>query len=301
MATGMLPTSPHASTTNISLRGFWPVTDGVYITQRASQSLATKRVNGIKLLVGHNANEGGLFVPPTITTVADLTNWLSTSEFPNLTPAQIATILAANPNSALTSAAGPHFETNGLTTGATAVSVSQDANGQQARGNNIYAEATFACPAYWLASAYVSKQTSSWLYQYSVPFAFHGTDVAGFLGPKTPNQSDDFVLALRKIWGNFVRTGNPSIAATVANGAGNAAAHPATNWPVWSETGAKLVVLNTTGGTPYDFALQWGPTVTQFGEPGLKNAISVANVDAWEGGRKARCNVYLGLAESIPL
>jgi carboxylesterase type B len=272
---------------------------------RPSQQFAAKKMNGKNLLVGNNANEGGLFVPPILTTQDDLVNWLQTTEFPNLTPAQINTILAANPNDALTNATGPHFETNGLT-GLTAVQVSQDANGQQQRANNIYAEATFACPAYWLASAYASSNRgqSAWFYQYSVPYASHGADVPGYFGPRTPNQSDDFALAFRRIWGSFVRTGNPSISAQIANGAGAAdpnAANPATNWPAWNDAAPKLLNLNTTGGVPYQFQLQWGPTVTQFADPGLKNSISLASATEWEGGRKARCDVYMSLASSIPL
>ncbi|GAB1319872.1 Carboxylic ester hydrolase [Madurella fahalii] len=284
--------------------GFWPVTDNAYIMNLPSQQLAAKKLNGKKLLVGHNANEGGLFVPPVLTTQDDLIVWLQ-SQFPNLSHDQIHTILAANPNSELTNPAGPRFETDGLNTnGANAVTVSQDANGQQQRGNNIYAESTFACPAYWMAEAYSGKGTSSWLYQFSVPFAFHGADIAAYFGPQTPNLSDDFVLAFRRMWGNFVMTGNPSISNVIANGAGSAdpeAPHPASNWPVWSKQTPNLMNLNITGGVPYDFATQWGTVVTQFTEPGLKNAITLASSDTWEGGRGARCDVYRSLAQSIPL
>ena len=293
----------HDSPAN-TIRGFWPVTDNVYINQLPSQGLTAKRVNGKRLLVGHQANEGGLFVPGGITTEADLVNWLQNSEFPNMTPAQINQILAANPNTAPTDPSAPKFETNGLGgPGATAVFVSQDANGQQQRGNNIYAESTFACPAYWMASAYTSskKNTEAFLYQFSVPFAFHGADLAAFLGPQTPNLSNDFVAAARRIWGNFIRTGNPSISAALANGAGSSIPHPATNWPKWSENQPKLMVLNITGGVPYDAPTAWGTTVKQFAEPGLKNAIRLASADAWEGGRRARCNVYMDLSASIPL
>ncbi len=285
------------------LRGFWPVTDNAYIMNRPSQQMATKKMNGQSLLVGHNSGEGGLFVPPTITTQADLTGWLQGAQFPNLTPAQINTILAANPNSANTSATGPHYETNGIT-GATAVQVAQDANGQQQRGNNIYAEAIFACPAYWLASSYSTTGSSSYMYQYSVPYAYHGSDVTGYFGPSLPTQSDEFSRAFRKIWGNFITTGNPSITAAVANGASAAnpnAANPATSWPAYTDSAPKFLVLNTTGGTPVTGALPWGPVVTTFIQPGLLNAISLASGTTWEGGRKARCDVYNGLAASIPL
>lgn len=271
--------------------------------EQPTKQLSAKRVNGKKLLVGSNANEGPLFVPPVISTEADLIGWLHT-EFPNLSQAQINSILAANPNNAVTDPTGPRFETDGLNTGgANAVHVSQDANGQQQRGNNILAEATFVCPAYWMASAYTGNLKSAYTYQYSVPFAWHGTDVLGYFGPQTPNQSDEFVLAFRQIWGNFVMTGNPSISKTVANGATSpnpSASNPASAWPTWTENAPKLVNLNTTGGTPYQFVTQWGSPVTQFTQPGMQNAISVAKADTWEGGRGQRCAFYKGLAPSIP-
>ncbi len=198
-------------------RAFYPVTDDVYITGLASQQLKSKKVNGQKLLVGHNANEGALFVPPTIKTEADLNELAARVEFPNLSAAQISSILASNPNSAATGAPGALFETNGMT-GPNAVNVSQDANGQQQRGNNIYAEATFVCPSYWMSSAYTSANRQGWHYQYSVPFASHATDTSAYFGP-APNLSADFVLAFRRIWGNFVTHGNPSTSNAIANGA----------------------------------------------------------------------------------
>ncbi|KAK0712111.1 Alpha/Beta hydrolase protein [Lasiosphaeris hirsuta] len=283
---------------------FWPVTDEVYITDRASLQLGAKRVNGRKLLVGHSANEGPLFAPPTIVTESDLTGWLQL-EFPNLSSAQISSIFAANPNAAATSP-GPLFETDGIGAGYTnAVNVSQDANGQQQRGNNIYAEATFVCPSYWMAAAYSrGGPNAAYHYQYSVPFAFHGADVAAYIGPAGANLGSDFALAFRRAWGNFITTGNPSISNAVANGASAAnvsAANAASAWPAWSEAQPSLVNLNQTGGTPYQLVTQWGVSVTQFAQPGLRNAISVvANANAWEGGRGDRCAFYKSLAPSIP-
>ncbi|KAK0609243.1 Alpha/Beta hydrolase protein [Immersiella caudata] len=274
--------------TQASTYGYWafyPVTDNVYITSLPSGQLTGKRVNGKKLLVGANANEGPLFVPPAINTEADVAWWL-TQEFPNLSSTQLNSILAANPNSAPTGPTAPRFETNGLT-GPNAMQVSGGANGQQQRANNIHAEATFVCPAYWMADAYTSNTKSAYLYQWSVPFAWHGTDVAAYFGPVTENLGNDIVLAFRKIWGNFVTTGNPSVSNTVT-------------WPVWSESSPKLVNLNQTGGVEYNFTTQWGVPVKQYKAPGQQAAISIAPADTWEGGRGSRCDFYLGLAPSIP-
>lgn len=280
---------------------FYPVTDNVYIQNLATQQMNAKKVNGKRLLVGNNANEGPLFVPPVISTQDDLFGWLH-AEFPNLSDAQINSILANNPNNAVTDPAGPRFETDGLSP-PTAVNISQSANGQQQRGNNIYAEATFVCPSYWMASAYTGGSKQSWHYQYSVPFAWHASDISAYFGPQTPNQSNDFVLAFRKIWGNFVTGSNPSISNTVANGASSAnpnAPNDASAWPVWTESSPKQLNLNETGGTPYQYTTAWGSVVTQYQQPGLLNAIAVVAADTWEGGRGSRCDLYKSLAPSIP-
>lgn len=283
-------------------RAFYPVTDYAYIMNLASQQLAAHKINGNKLLVGHNANEGPLFVPPSILTEVNLIDWLH-AEFVNLSDDQISSILAHNPNNLPTDPDGPRYETNGLS-GANAVNQSQDANGQQQRANNIYAEATFICPAYWMASAFSSCSHQSWQDQYSVPFASHTVDLNAYFGPSTPNQSTDFVLAVRKIWGNFVTTGDPSISDEIANGAAStdpSAPNSAATWPIWVDAKPLQLNLNETGGTPYQFQTQWGVTVTQFMQPGLKNAISVVPADTWEGGRGNRCDFYRTLAPYIPV
>ncbi|KAF2471200.1 alpha/beta-hydrolase [Lindgomyces ingoldianus] len=288
---------------------FLPVTDYSYIQQLPSVQLKVKKVNGENMLVGNNANEGALFVPPTISTLADLTAWLKV-EFPNLSDEDIQAILDANPASAaVVDPAAPKFATNGLTPPpVTAVNVSQVATGQQQRGDisswilttyfsipltflqNIYAESTFVCPSYWLNSAYDPK--SSYHYQYSVPFAGHTDDISAYFGPSAPNQSPAFSLAFRQIWGNMVMKSNPSIASEAA----------ASNWPVWTgDEKSRMLNLNETGGTPYTTVTQFGATVTQFMDPGLQNAISVANAWAWEGGRGKRCEFWRGIAGKVPI
>ncbi|OHF01988.1 acetylcholinesterase [Colletotrichum orchidophilum] len=289
-----------ANTTFEQPYGFWafyPVTDGVYIKSLPTEQMKQKKVNGERLLVGHNANEGPLLTPPNIVSVSDLTSWLKL-EFPNLSSSQIDEILAAHPTK--TGANDTRFETNGLT-GLTALDVSQSGTGQQQRANNIYAEATFVCPSYWLSDAFTSPK-SSWHYQYSVPFAWHTADIPGYFGPATPNQGPDLVLAFRKIWGNFVTANDPSISDEIANGAsggGAAAENGASQWPVWTEEAQKQLNLNQTGGVPYEFVTSWGTRVTQFMAPGQVNDIRVVPADSWEGGRGERCDFWRRLAPSI--
>lgn len=112
---------------------FLPVTDYSFIPSTPSVALAAKRVNGKSMLVGNNANEGPLFVPPTITTLVDLRAWLHL-EFPTLNDADIQAILDAYPSSdAPVDPMALRFATDGLNP-PFAVNVSQAATGQLQRG-----------------------------------------------------------------------------------------------------------------------------------------------------------------------
>ncbi|OBT76453.1 hypothetical protein VF21_04020 [Pseudogymnoascus sp. 05NY08] len=282
---------------------FLPVTDGTFIKQLPSKQLLAKKVNGKRILVGSNANEGALFVPPTISTEADLVAWLHL-EFPNVSDDDVTKILAAYPSSSgPVNPDDPMFATTGLGP-ATALNVSQVATGQQQRGNNIYAEATFVCPSYWLASAYTGNGRTPYKYQYSVPFGGHTDDLPAIFGPAQPNHSDSFVAAFRSIWGKFVTTSNPSIYAALASGGQpttSSAPNPVTKFPVWTASSPQQINLNITGGTPYTTVTMFGATVTQFQEPGLKNAFSVANANTWEGGRGTRCDFWRTIAGKVPM
>ncbi|OBT88219.1 hypothetical protein VE02_02423 [Pseudogymnoascus sp. 03VT05] len=251
---------------------FLPVTDGTFIKQLRSKQLLAKKVNGKRILFGSNANEGALFVPPTIPTEADLVAWLHL-EFPNVSNDDVTKILAAYPSSSgPVNPDDPKFATTGLGP-ATALNVSQVATGQQQRGNNIYAEATFVCPSYWLASAYTGNGRTAYKYQYSVPFRGHTDDLPAIFGPAQPNHSDSFVAAFRNIWGKFVTTSNPSISAALASGGQpttSSAPNPVIKFPAWTASSPQQINLNITGGTPYTTVTMFGATVTQFQEPGRK-------------------------------
>lgn len=272
--------------------GTWsylPVTDYSFITSLPSVALNSKKVNGQAILVGNNANEGPLFVPPTISTLDDLKAWLAL-EFPTFGSADIQQVLDAYPSSdASVNASEPMFATNGVS-GATAVNVSQVATGQQQRANNIYAEATFVCPSYWLSTAYSAK--TSFHYQYSIPFASHAEDVSAYFGPATPNQPPIFSSVFKKIFGNFIVNSSPAIPDDQATA----------RWPAWvGGQESRMVNLNTTGGVPYQAVTQFGATVTQYMDPGVKNAFSTANAYTWEGGRGVRCDFWKNVSSKVPM
>ncbi|OAA59585.1 Carboxylesterase, type B [Niveomyces insectorum RCEF 264] len=292
---------------------FVPVTDGAYVRQRASAQLARGAVHGTRLLVGNNADEGTLFVPANVSSAAGLRAWIATT-FPGLSATNVTALLAAyGGNTNTTAYSGPLVATNGVD-GPTADDVSQAAAGPQQRAYNMYAEATFVCPAYWLAEAFTrpANQTSTtdttaslaYQYEYAVPFASHGSDVSAYLGPAAANQGPDLVQAFRRIWGGFVLQGDPSGYAANATGGGGDSSSvnntTSTPWRPWSPTKHTLLSLNQTGGHPVTVNGSWGGPSVQLHGPGLRNAFRTADADAWEGGRGARCAFWRTVAAYLP-
>lgn len=154
---------------------------------------------------------------------------------------------------------------------------------------DIYAEATFICPSYWLNTAY---SPSSYHYQYSVPFASHGDDVTAYFGPSAPNQSPSFSQAFRNIWGNFITTSSPAVSSDAT----------LSKWPAWTGGAtSEMVNLNETGGVPYQTVTSFGVPVTQYMDPGLENAFAVVDAYSWEGGRGQRCDFWKSVAGKIPI
>ncbi|KAL6720083.1 hypothetical protein ACLMJK_002004 [Lecanora helva] len=282
--------------------GFLPVTDGVYIQQLPSQQLLQKQVNGVRMLVGNNANEGPAFTPQDIVTEDDFVNFLRNT-FPLFTEDDISRVLLYYPSTnASVSMTTPEFATSGNST-PTALNESTFGSGQQQRADNVYAETTFVCPAYWMAEAFTSNNRVAYKYQYSVIGAQHGSDVTAYFGPPTPNQGPDFVRAFQTIWGNFITQNDPSISAKIANGENSTATtSPATDFPTWSLAAPYQLNLNETGGTGFS-AMSFAPTapnITLFREPGLMNAIEVVNAYTWEGGRGTRCDFWRSVASIVP-
>jgi carboxylesterase type B len=251
--------------------GMWyfiPVTDAdEYITALPSLVLRPEHpVNGRRLLVGNNAHEGAPFVPTSIATEADLLAWLSV-EFPTLasTESTRRTILAQYP-------------------------LTQTMADQYTRASQIYAEAHFVCPSYWLADAFTSPSSSSnpsaksaFHYQYSVPYASHGLDMGAVFGPAGPYRSPDVVAAMHHAWGQMVTDGEPGQGIPV--------------WQVGRD--AKQTDFDQTGGQAVVVQASWGLNVTQYMGPGLEPNIRVVDAWTWEDGRGARCEFWRGLGREI--
>ncbi len=123
-----------SATANSGIWGFLPVTDGIFIQDLPSKQLTEQRVNGQRLLIGNNADEGAPFTPQNITTEADLITWLQLT-FPLFTNSDIAKVLLYYPSTnASVNPNAVEYATNGYT-GATAVNESDVGTGQQQRAN----------------------------------------------------------------------------------------------------------------------------------------------------------------------
>ncbi|KAK5467101.1 hypothetical protein LTS15_000071 [Exophiala xenobiotica] len=306
---------------NYGTWAFLPVTDGVFVQDLPSQQLLRKQVNGINALIGNNAAEGPSFVPQNITSEDNLVAWLQLT-FPLFTNDDIAKVLLYYPSSnASTNPNAPLYATSG-DSGPSALNQSSVGTGQQERADNIYAETTFVCPSYWMAEAYSDRGRTSFKYQFSVPPALHGSDVSD----SAPNVGPDLALAFRQIWGNFITANNPSISSSVANGAssGNAgSSNDASNWPPFTIYAPYQINLNETGGTPFstnitqigvglaenllvpprlfqDVLNLFSHNITEFGQPGLQNDITLVNAWTWEAGRGYRCDFWRSMGAIVP-
>lgn len=164
------------------------------------------------------------------------------------------------------------------------------------------------CPSYWIAEAYNARGRTGYKYQYSVPIALHGVDLSVYFGPAPETVGPDLVLAIQRIWGNFITTGNPSISASVAsgsksNGTGQSGLE---DWPVFAMWDPIMANINQTGGSPQSMNLfnstggVLAQNVTVYLGPGLINDIALVDAYSWEGGCGKRCDFWMSVAGIVP-
>jgi hypothetical protein len=209
--------------------------------------------------------------------------------FPSVTSTGLEAILAAYPLSNLTNS--DTFATTGLSP-VTALDTSSFASGIQQRAYNIYAEATFVCPSYWLSDVFATNNRTAFHYQYSVPGALHGSDVTAYFGPATPSQPHSFTTVFRQVWGHFVTAANPGTTKGLTN----------LTWPAWTEDGhSKMLNLNITVGMPYSASQSTGTTITEYTDPGLQDYFTVVHALEWEGNRGERCELWRSIASKMPV
>jgi carboxylesterase type B len=190
-----------------------PWVDGSFAPALPGELLARGQFDkSLKLLIGHNVDEGLYFTSPFVFTEATFRQNIITVSFPD------SEIDGRQDYIANTLYPPVYDGTYGYTD-------------PVIRGDYIVSEALFQCNAEYLAQAFGS---SAWAYLFSVPPALHGDDIpyTFYEGPAAAVLNDTLALIMQAYWTNFVMNSNP-------NGAG------LPNFPNFGATG-QLLDLNQT-------------------------------------------------------
>jgi carboxylesterase type B len=294
---------------------FVPVLDGMSLDTSPGQQLKDANLRGRRVLSGNVANEGPAYVPQNISSENDLMSWLRLI-YPLISADDISGLLRYYPADDIKtpSANSVRYATDGIN-GATALTTSAFATGNQQIANNIYAEGTFICPSYWLVEAFASDVITpevagraSYQYQYSVPAGQHGADLDALYGSSEdrglgPDLSGAFQLS----WANFVIYNNPSIPVKHANGRalgmGKTGAERLAEWPRWQTNGDRAMVnWNQTGGEEVQTSIvQGAPQVGLYKGDRLRNWLNVHDAWNWEGGRGERCEFWRNVTSEVSM
>lgn len=294
---------------------FIPVLDDSFLQSTPGQQLKDGNVRGRRVLSGNVANEGPEFVPQNISSENDLMSWFRLN-FPLFLPDEFSDLLRyySIVDDEIFLLNRGLYATEGIR-GATALTTSTFATGYQQAANNIYAEATFVCPSYWLVDAFASTPSDSevagragYKYQYSVPAAQHGADLdALYSSSEERGTGPDLSGAFQLSWANFVMHNSPSIPIRYANGRalgmGNTGAEKLAQWPTWQlNSDREMVNWNQTGGEQSQANIvQGAPKVALYVGKWLRNWLSVQDAWDWEDGRGERCEFWRNLGSKGPV
>ena len=168
---------------------YGPVVDGLFAPSLPGRLLLQGSFDqSIKVMVGHNADEGLDFTPPTVTNSSSYDEYLI-ADFPDISPAILSEI-----DSVLYP---PVFDgTYGYTS-------------QLQRAILTTADSTFTCNTNYLDRAYDNETYS---YQFSVGAALHGSDVpyTFYNAPNPAVLNDSIAIALQEYITSFAISGVPS-------------------------------------------------------------------------------------------
>ena len=253
-----------------------------------------------------NANEGAPLTNPNVTTLAAYDDYVSQA-FPLFDASVKASLddIYHSKDAVVTADGSPHFETTG-DSDPTALTVSGLAAGIQQTVNDISAESTYVCPAYWLANTFSTSKRQAWKYQYSVTPSYHGADLGAYFQGLTPDfPSPDFQDSFSKMLGNFIINNTPIISVADATAGKSNATAPADgdnlNWPVWDCKSPQHMVWNTTGGSLTFQTVTDRLAYNIRSGDGQVNVLSLADAASWEGGRGARCAFWQENAKYVPV
>ncbi|KAL8689466.1 MAG: hypothetical protein Q9218_004871 [Villophora microphyllina] len=167
---------------------YGPVVDGLFAPAIPGKLLLQGSFDhGLKLMLGHNADEGLDFTSPFVTNDTAYDEYVVTS-FPDIDPSVAS------------------YVENQLYPPASNSTLYHDETG---RLSLTISESTFVCNTLYLDRAFGNQ---TFAYQFSVPPALHGQDVpyTFFNGPNTAVLSDATAVALQEYITSFAETGVPS-------------------------------------------------------------------------------------------
>ncbi|CAF9932186.1 MAG: hypothetical protein ALECFALPRED_005234 [Alectoria fallacina] len=171
---------------------FGPVVDGLFAPAIPGKLLLQDSYDhSLTLMLGHNADEGLVFTNPVIANDSTFNTYLL-SAFPTINPSAanyIEDVLYPPSMPGTLGTTGYSDET-----GRVVLSIS---------------ESTFTCNTFYLDKAFGNE---TYAYQFSVPPALHGQDVAYtfFNGPSSSGVSDPIAVALQEYITSFAINGKPS-------------------------------------------------------------------------------------------
>ncbi|CAK3970432.1 hypothetical protein DOTSEDRAFT_38631 [Lecanosticta acicola] len=164
---------------------YGPAVDGVFAPQLPGQLLARGQFDqSLRLMLGHNANEGLLFSPPFYNNTGDV----FAVEIRQLTPT-----INAWPDVI-------DYVHNTLYP-------LSDYPNELERSNTFIAEAIFTCNTFYLDKAFLNQ---TYAYLFAVPPALHGNDVAYTFYTGGPIGNDTVALALQDYITSFAKWGRPN-------------------------------------------------------------------------------------------
>lgn len=171
---------------------YGPVVDGNFVPDLPGQLLARGQYDtSLRLMLGHNADEGLLFTSPFIANNSDF-RALVTTQFPTLN------VYSSIVDYIVNTLYPPIFD------GSQAMGYRD----QIGRAAAMISEVSFTCNTFYLDKAFANDTFS---YLFAIPPALHGEDVPYTYYPSAGVEVPAIAIALQEYITRFAETGNPNV------------------------------------------------------------------------------------------
>ena len=174
---------------------YGPTVDGCYVPDMVGKLLLEGRFDtSPSLMIGHNADEAGAFVPTSITTAAEVTALLSVgfTGVNETTLEYILTDLYPSPSD------------------------TKLYDNEHDRLALIVSESSFTCNTRYLATAF---KNATWNYRFQIPPASHGQDIPWtfYNDVKTDAINTSLAESMQLYFTNFFQVGHPNVGNELPN------------------------------------------------------------------------------------